>query len=69
MVIKSLTQMEKIVSNNPTLSWDGWDVLQSFRKPNAWMYPNGVFIKGKWYTQRRFKIESNGWNVPDKFVR
>lgn len=69
MLVKSLEQMESIVAKNRTLSWDGWDVVQSFQSPTGWMQKNGAFIKGRWYTQRRFKITSNGWNIPDKIVR
>jgi hypothetical protein len=68
MLIKSLDKMEKIVSSNKTLSWDGWDVIQSFPSNTGWQYPNGAFIKGRWYTQKRFPISSAGWDVPNKWV-
>jgi len=69
MLIKSLETMEKIVSKNKYLSWDGWDVVKSDPNPAAWRYPNGKFIKGKWYVQKRFELTPNGWELPDKLVR
>lgn len=68
MLIKSLEQMEAIVSKNKTLSWDGWDVVQSFKDPVAWKNKNAAFIKGKWYAQKRFVLTSNGWDIPNKLV-
>jgi hypothetical protein len=68
MLIKSLDTMESIVKKNRTLSWDGWDVLQSFHDPSAWTKKNGAFIKGRWYSQRRFTLTSRGWEIPNKLV-
>lgn len=69
MNISSLEKMEQIVSNNKTLSWDGWTVVES--KPNAmaWMKPNAAFIKDVWYTQNRFVPTEIGWSIPNKFMR
>jgi hypothetical protein len=69
VLIKSLEQMEKVVAGDRTLSWDGWDVVQSFPSPGGWSKQNGAFIKGKWYTQRRFTLSSKGWDIPHKLVR
>ena len=69
MLIKSLAKMESIVSKSKNLSWDGWDVVKSDPNPGAWRYPDGKFIKGKWYVQKRFELTANGWELPDKLVR
>jgi hypothetical protein len=69
MQVKSLEQMEQIVSRNKFLSWDGWDVVKLDPNPAAWRYTNGKFVKGKWYAEKRFSIASNGWEIPDKLVR
>lgn len=69
MLIKSLEQMESIVEKNKMLSWDGWDVVKSEPNNAGWRFPNGKFIKGKWYVQRRFSLTSRGWELPDKLVR
>jgi hypothetical protein len=69
MNIRSLEQMEEIVAANKQLSWNGWDVIQSYYNPTAWKDSNGAFIKGKWYNQKRFVLNENGWDIPAKFVR
>lgn len=69
MLINSLEQMEKIVAKNYTLSWNGWDVVQSFKDPLAWKNKHAAFIKGKWYSQRTYKLGNKGWDIPDKLVR
>ena len=69
MNVKSLEQMEKIVKNNRALSWDGWDVIQSYPSLTAWKEKNGAFVRGKWYVQKRFRVGKNGWDIPEKLVR
>lgn len=68
MLINSLEQMEKIVAKNYTLSWNGWDVVQSFKDPVAWKNKNAALIKGKWYSQRTYRVGAKGWDIPDKLV-
>lgn len=67
--ITSISEMEKIVSRNKSLAWDGWDVVHLYPNPVAWRDVNGVFIKGKWFTQKRFTPEHDGWTLPNKLVR
>lgn len=69
MNIKSLEKMEKIVSNNKFLSWNGWDVVSLMPNNTAWMRNDGVFVKGKWYTKRVYEINETGWEIPNKLVR
>lgn len=68
MIINSLEQMESIVRKNKQLSWQGWDVVQSFIAPTGYLQKNGAYIEGRWYTQRRFNITSKGWEFPEKLV-
>jgi hypothetical protein len=68
MNIKSLDNMEKIVKSNWTLSWRGWDVIQSFPNPAGWSKKNGAFMKNRWFVQRRFNVTESGWDLPDKIV-
>jgi hypothetical protein len=68
MNIKSLEQMEKIVSNSKSLSWDGWTVVNSQKNDAAWMKPNGAFVRGQWYTQNKYQLNENGWDIPNKLV-
>jgi hypothetical protein len=69
MLIKSLEQMETIVDNNESLSWDGWTVLEAKKSPTAWMEPNAKFIKHEWHTVNRFDITESGWDIPAKLVK
>lgn len=69
MIITSLEKMEEIVKQNRELSWDGWTVVQSYPNKLAWRYPNGARIRGRWFAQKRFEPNENGWNIPKKYVR
>ena len=69
MLIKSLEEMETIVDNNESLSWDGWTVLEAKKSPTAWMQPNAQFIKHEWYTVNRFDVAESGWDIPTKLVK
>jgi len=69
MLIKSLNSMEKIVSQNKALGWDGWSVTDSKPSPTAWRSKDGVYVNGQWFLQRRYEITPDGWHIPRKFVR
>jgi len=69
MNIKSLKKMESIVAKNHQLFWDGWTVVHSVKNPTAWSSPNGAYVKGKWYIQKRYEPTIDGWEIPDKLVR
>jgi hypothetical protein len=69
MIVKDLYQMEKIVSKNKTMSWDGWTVVNSFPSEKGRTSSNGAYINGKWCIQNRFVPSTVGWEIPDKFVR
>lgn len=69
MEITSLDQMETIVANNKSLSWDGWTVVDSIKNQSGWTKPNGAFINGQWYVQNRYAATESGWKIPGKFVR
>jgi hypothetical protein len=66
--IKSLEKMEVIVSQNKSLSWDGWNVVELIKVPGAMFKPNGTRINGVWYTKNIFIIEQDGWEIPSKYV-
>ena len=69
MIIKSLEEMETIVANNDSLSWDGWTVLEAKKSATAWMKPNAAFIKKAWYIVNRFDANESGWDIPAKLVK
>lgn len=69
MIINSLETMETIVENNKSLSWDGWDVLESKIDPTGWMKKDGAFVNGKWNIQKRYSLTEEGWAVPNKLAK
>lgn len=68
MVITSLDQMETIVSNNKSLKWDGWTVVNYTQAPTAWTKVNGALVDGKWYSTNRYEPSEKGWDIPARFV-
>jgi hypothetical protein len=68
MKITQLEKMEKIVAKNKSLFWDGWDVFHAYPSDKGITSKYGAFINGKWHITRKFKLSSDGWDLPDKFV-
>jgi hypothetical protein len=66
--IQSLEQMELIVNQNKMLSWDGWTVVSSLPSIKGRTSPDGAYVKGKWYIQKRYEITKNGWDIPNKLL-
>lgn len=69
MMINSLEKMTSIVDKNSSLDWDGWDVVERKANPTAWSKQDGIYINGKWYMQKKFALSTEGWEIPNKFVR
>ena len=69
VLINSLEQMEEIVKNNDSLSWDGWTVIENKTKENGAMSKDGAFVDGKWIVQKRYDSTASGWEIPHKFMR
>lgn len=68
MIVKTLEQMEEIVSNNKSLSWDGWTVVDKYKSEKAKTSKYGIYFKGNWYMSKRFEPSRNGWDIPERFV-
>jgi len=68
MYIKSLEQMESIVSANKSLSWSGWDVVNSEPSDKARTSKYGKYLNGKWHMVKIFKPGPNGWDIPDRIL-
>jgi hypothetical protein len=66
MIIKTIEEMEKFVSSNKELSWDGWTVVKRYPSDKAKTSKQGVRIKGVWYIEQRFEPTSQGWEIPGK---
>lgn len=69
MVIKNLEKMEQIVSQNKSLSWDGWNVVELTKSDAAAFKANGSFVNGSWHTKNVFNVNRDGWSIPNKYVR
>ncbi len=69
MIIKSLNQMENIVSKNSNLSWVGWDVVDRKRTESGRTSVDGVRVNGVWYLQRTYPVTRQGWDIPSKYKR
>lgn len=67
MIIKSLNTMEKIVSQNKNLMWNGWDVIDLKESDMARTSVTGIRIKDKWYLHKVYKPGKNGWDIPNKY--
>ena len=68
MIVQSLDQMEKIVSKNKELFWDGWTVVSIYKSDKAKTSKNGLYIKNNWYMSKRFEPKRDGWDIPERFV-
>lgn len=67
MIIKSLEKMEKIVKQNPNLSWDGWDVVDRKKSDSGRTSISGVRVNNEWYLQRVYSVTREGWDIPHKY--
>lgn len=68
MVVKTLEQMEEIVSNNKNLFWDGWTVVNRYRSDKAKTSKDGVYFRGNWYIAKRFEPKHDGWHIPEGLI-
>jgi hypothetical protein len=66
MIIKTIDEMEKIVSSNKELFWDGWTVVKRYPSDKAKTSKQGVLVKGVWYIEQRFEVTIDGWEIPGK---
>jgi hypothetical protein len=68
MKINSLETMEKIVSKNSNLFWEGWSVC-TYLEEDGLYSSEGVYKEGQWIKKKTFEYAFNGWNIPDRFVK
>jgi hypothetical protein len=67
MIINDLDTMEKLVASNRSLVWVGWDVAERKKTDMGRTAVNGIRVKDQWYTQKVFKLDRNGWDIPNKY--
>lgn len=68
MLIKTIDEMEQIVSKNKSLKWDGWTVVSLQPIKDGTFSKDAVKIKNRWFIQRRYELSSDGWEIPNKLV-
>lgn len=67
MNIKNLEKMEKIVKKYPNLHWVGWDIADRKRTEAGRTAINGVRVDGQWYVQNMYRVNRNGWDIPNRY--
>lgn len=70
MKITSLDDAERIVENNPELSWDGWNIVYLVQDDYAEFLHIGLFDKSsqKWYKKFVFECSQDGWDILDSVI-
>lgn len=69
MLVKDLDQMENIVAQNQSLSWDGWNIVELTKSSKAIFSNSGVFVNGSWFIKKVFVPDREGWRIPVKYAR
>ena len=69
MKIDSLEKMESIVSGNPSLSWEGWNVIFLEKDEQASLKKNAAFIDSTWHKKVVFENTGGVWDIPDSILR
>jgi hypothetical protein len=67
MIINDLDTLENLVASNRSLVWVGWDVAERKKTDMGRTAVNGVRVKDQWYTQKVFKLDRNGWDIPNRY--
>jgi hypothetical protein len=69
MKISDLHKMESIVSNNSSLTWDGWNVVYLEKDQDASLKKNAAFINSTWHKKVVFENIGGVWDIPDSILR
>ena len=67
MIVNKLETMERIVTKNKNLKWNGWDIFDLKKSDLARTSVNGVRIKDEWFLRKVYKLNRNGWDIPNKY--
>lgn len=68
MLVSNLNAMEKFVSENKNLRWEGWNVIHLSKSNSAMYKPSGAFIDGQWYVKTIYAPDRNGWKINKKHL-
>jgi hypothetical protein len=69
MKISDLHKMESIVEGNPSLKWDGWNVVFLEEDRDANLKKNAAFVDSKWHKRIVFENNGGAWDIPDSILR
>lgn len=69
MKIFDLHKMESIVEGNPSLKWDGWNVVFLEEDKDANLKKNAAFVDSKWHKRIVFENNGGAWDIPDSILR
>jgi len=69
MKISDLDKMESIVKSNPSLKWEGWDVVFLEEDGDANLKKNAAFVDYKWHKRIVFENTGGAWDIPDSILR
>ena len=69
MKISDLNKMESIVSNNSSLTWDGWNVVYLEKDQDASLKKDAAFINSTWHKKVVFENTDGVWDIPDSILR
>jgi hypothetical protein len=69
MKISDLQKMESIVSGNPSLTWEGWNVVFLEKDEQASLKKNAAFINSTWHKKVVFENAGGFWDIPDSILR
>ena len=69
MKISDLNKMESIVNGNPSLKWDGWNVVFLEEDRDANLKKNAAFVDSKWHKRIVFENNGGAWDIPDSILR
>ena len=69
MKISDLHKMESIVEGNPSLKWDGWNVVFLEEDKDANLKKNAAFVDSKWHKRIVFENNGGAWDIPVSILR
>jgi len=61
--------IHQIVEKNKNLFWNGWQVVEWRKDPDAFFKKTGLYRNGSWgNVVRRINVDTDGtWKVPTKY--
>jgi DNA modification methylase len=67
--ISDLEKMESLVNTNPSLKWEGWNVVFTEKDSNSFLKNNAAFVDSTWHKKIVFENNNGVWDIPDSILR